>query len=153
MRHSWITVLLGFYINREVYSFSVNLSRCKNIMTVQYDLSNIPLPSSETSILYESWMKTLTEGVIFVQTKLREGQPNIIDPLLVNSSQLLLRKIRNTLIGNLYLKITFIRMNLAPILRDILSISPDIVYKWDLMSWHVHSLVILGTLAKSNTPF
>jgi hypothetical protein len=105
---------------------------------------------SETSrTTYINWLQTVSEFLQEVESE----QPQQLDPMQVGSIEATLKNIRNTVIGNVYMKQNFVELGLLPIVRKLLSMNPKSVITYGLVEVLNHSLTIVGTIAKSTVGY
>lgn len=107
-------------------------------------ISQLPALSVESKATYSDWIESIRRCLDGLGT----GSYDALDPMTIGSIESTLKQIRNTLIGNLYMKQNFVDIGMLPIVRTLLSINANDAIKYGLLEWHIHALTIVGTLAK-----
>lgn len=113
----------------------------------QSSMTRLPDLSSESRDTYTGWITTIKEGL----EKIDRERFDSLDSMHIGSIESTLKNVRNTLIGNQYMKQNFVDLGLLPVIRAILLIDPKDSIKHGLLEWQIHALTIVGTVAKGTT--
>lgn len=101
--------------------------------------------SEESSHLYYSWISFLQQSFGHLSNQ-QHIHDHGMDKETTDVISLILRQIRNLLIGNNVMKVLLIDLGMDTILSMILSLPPSM--NEDVCMWVEHGLVILGSLGK-----
>ena len=110
----------------------------------QSSMTRLPELSAESRDTYTSWISTVKESI----EKIDRERFDSLDSMHIGSIESTLKNVRNTLIGNQYMKQNFVDLGLLPVTRAILTIDPKDSIKYGLLEWQIHALTIVGTIAK-----
>lgn len=117
-------------------------------MTIQYSIKKIPALSPESHARNLSLVNTISNALLDLEDALHGHDALDTDTAVVGSIGSTLRQIRNTLIGNPFMKLCFVELNMLYALGKILQIRPEQAIKFGLLEWQIHALVIVGTIVK-----